>query len=149
MRGGRGGAIKAAHLPPLSADVRVGGLREPAVRRVPQGDSATGAGGFARPRLRPRARRAEISRALAARLNVSELFARQALGAAIEAIIGALAAGRDVDLRGLGRFEIRTWAARTIPTLGGGSKRLPERKFVRFRASAALQRRVRGEDADT
>jgi len=54
-----------------------------------------------------------------------------------------LAAGREIDVRGFGRFRPATWAARDIPTPGGGRKRLPERKCVRFRAGATLKRSVR------
>jgi len=96
--------------------------------------------------MRTRSRRGELARALAVRLNISERFARRIVGELIELLEDELAAGRDVDLRGFGRFKLSTWAARRLPTRGGGSTQLPARRCVKFRAGDTLKRKVRGEE---
>ena len=90
-------------------------------------------------------RRSELSRALAVRLNISVRFADQAVGELFDLLADELAAGASIEIRGFGRFDVRTWAARRNPVLGGGRKLLPERKYVKFRVADALKRRVRGE----
>jgi len=88
-------------------------------------------------------RRSELSRALAARLNISRRFADQAVGELFELLADELAAGASIDIRGFGRFDVRTWPARVNPVLGGGRKLLPERKYVKFKMADALKTRVR------
>jgi len=90
-------------------------------------------------------RHSEISRAVAIRVKTSGRFAGQVLDAAVEVICEALERGERVELRRLGRFEVGLWKARTNHVLGGGTKRLPARRFVKFRMSQKLKRRVRGE----
>jgi len=93
--------------------------------------------------MRARLRRGDIARTLAVRLSVSVRFADRITRELFGVLADELSAGRDVDIRGFGRFEVRTWPARDNHLLGGGTKRLPERRYVKFRTGETLKRRVR------
>lgn len=95
------------------------------------------------PRPRPCVRRGEIVRALAARLKTSERFADELVGSLFDLLAELLENGTAIDVRGFGRFDVKVWRARRNPLLGGGSKLLPERGYVRFRTAGVLKARVR------
>ena len=94
-------------------------------------------------KARPAIRRGEIGQLLAARLNVSRRFADEIVPAFFDLLAEQLEQGTPIDVRAFGRFEVQTWSARLSHLLGGGSHRLPERKYVRFTCSDPLKARVR------
>ena len=74
--------------------------------------------------------------------------ARKLTDSLIEAMIAALAAGKVIELRGLGTLEPRErkpWARHNPRTLAPVS--VPARKVIFFRASGSLKKALNGEKA--
>jgi DNA-binding protein HU-beta len=81
----------------------------------------------------------ELIDAVAEKANVSKVAAGAVIGAAIEAITGAVAKGESVQFIGFGTFSVQERAARTgrNPQTGKEMK-IAAKKVVRFKAGAAL-----------
>ena len=69
----------------------------------------------------------------------------QAVDIVFEEMARALAEGKRIEIRGFGSFAVRTVAARDFRNpANGNSRRLPERKTVKYTMSKALKNRLMG-----
>jgi DNA-binding protein HU-beta len=89
--------------------------------------------------------RSELRDAVATRTDTTAADADRALGAVLDAITEALAAGDKVTLQGFGTFETRTRAARTGRNpQTGETMEIAESTSAAFKPAAALKRAVGG-----
>jgi DNA-binding protein HU-beta len=85
--------------------------------------------------------KAELSQALAEKLNVSKKEAEDALNALIDLVTSSLKKGEEVVLTGFGAFSAKTRAARTGVNPQNPSQKIsiPAVKVPKFKAGKALK----------
>jgi nucleoid DNA-binding protein len=89
----------------------------------------------------------QLIAAAARRTSLTQRQVRLAVQATLETIAEALAGGEPVVLSDFGRFETQCYAGRRLRRFDGqGHFRVQARRVPVFKSSAALRRRLRGEE---
>lgn len=85
----------------------------------------------------------ELADAIADEVNISERAGREFTQKLLEAIVDDLVTTGRVELRGLGTFALSTRKARkSIHPKTGKHIKIPASRFVRFRSSVVIRRRL-------
>lgn len=81
----------------------------------------------------------ELVKAVAAKAELSQAAAKEALDAVLDAIQGSLKKGESVQLLGFGTFSVAKRSARTAKNPRTGEVvKVPAKKVAKFKASSSL-----------
>ena len=81
----------------------------------------------------------ELVKEIAAKAEVSQVVAKEALDAVLDSIQGALKKGESVQLLGFGTFSVAERSERTAKNPRTGEVvKVPAKKVAKFKASSAL-----------
>jgi len=90
-------------------------------------------------------RKADLIEAVAQGADMSKAEAERAVNALLDSIKDALTAGSEVNISGLGKFEVSERAARTGRNPATGAPiDIPASKTVRFKPAAPFKRAIAG-----
>jgi len=92
---------------------------------------------------RPERRCKELAQKVAADAHIAGAQAKSAVDAALDAIAGELAAGRDVGIAGFGKFSVSERAARDGRNPSSGETiQIAASTVAKFSAAAALKKQL-------
>ena len=87
--------------------------------------------------------KAELSKAVASKLNMTKKDAEANVSAVLDCMIEALCAGEKVQLVGFGTFEVKERAAREIKSPRTGEKMVTKAtKYPAFKAGKTLKEKI-------
>ncbi|MEO5334424.1 MAG: integration host factor subunit beta [Magnetococcus sp. YQC-5] len=92
--------------------------------------------------------KSELAKLIATQMQLTQKDAEAAVATVFDSIAGSLGAGRRVELRGFGSFDLKERSARTGRNPKSGESVAMEAKRVMFfRPGKALKERVAGESS--